>query len=151
MFVRQFFIILMFSIATLTASCQNSKEKDENGQNPIDNRLIGKWDVRSKTDTEEVKGVKKETDREEYQPGEKTYEFTVDNKLIITDDFGRYQTTLPVQMMEGKLYLGQFHKGKEPYTLAFTENRLEMVKKEEEQENGQVVVQQQVVVLERQL
>lgn len=151
MFVRQFFILLMFSVATLSASCQENKDKEADGQNPIDNRLLGKWDVLSKTDSEEVRGVEKETDRDTYQPGEKTYEFTAENKLIITDGFGRHQTTLPVWMLEGELYIGQYHTDKEPYTLSFTETGLTMVKKEEERKDGEVIVQQEVVVLERHL
>jgi hypothetical protein len=149
MFSRQLVFLFILSIATFSASCQDSKDKDESGLNPIDNRLVGKWDVRSKTDTEEVKGVEKETEHEVYQPGEKTYEFTAANKLIITDGFGRKQITLPVWMVEGKLYIGQYHQNKVPYTVAFTENGLTLVKEEEKLEDGQVFVQQEVVVLER--
>lgn len=151
MLARQLFIILILFVAGFSASCQHSRDKDENGRNPIDNRLIGKWDVRSKTDTEEVNGAVKETDRDVYQPGEKTYEFTKDGRLVITDGFGRHQTTLPVQMTEGKLYVGEFRKGKEPYSLTFTATGLEMVKREGEQKDGQTIVEQEVVVLERHL
>ncbi|WP_266202372.1 hypothetical protein [Pontibacter kalidii] len=149
MFSRQLVFLFILSIATLSASCQDSKDKDESGLNPIDNRLVGKWDVRSKTDTEKVKGAEKETDRDVYQPGEKTYEFTAANKLIITDGFGRKQTTLPVWMVEGKLYIGQYHQNKVPYTITFTENGLRLVKEEESHEDGEITMQQEVVVLER--
>lgn len=149
MLVRQIFLFLVLFVAAFSASCQDSKDKDESGQNPIDNRLVGKWNVRSKTDTEEVNGAVKETDRDVYQTGEKTYEFTPDGKLVITDGFGSHQTTLPVQMMEGKLYIGQFHQDKEPYTLTFTATGLEVVKRELEQKDGQTITEQEVVVLER--
>lgn len=151
MFSKQLIFFLILSVATLSASCQGSKDKDESGLNPIDNRLVGKWDVRSKTDTEEVKGVEQETEHEVYQPGEKIYEFTAANKLIITDGFGQKQTTLPVWMVEGKLYIGRYHQNKAPYTVEFTENGLKLVKHEEEHEDGNVTVQLEVVVLERHL
>ena len=149
MLARQLFIMLILTVAALSASCQDGKDKDENGQNPIDNRLVGKWDVLSKTDTEEVKGVEKQTDRDDYQPGEKTYEFTAANQLVITDGFGHHQTTLPVWMVEGKLYIGQYHKDKAPYTLVFTENGVQLVKVEETHKDGEVVLQKEVVVLKQ--
>lgn len=84
-----------------------------------------------------------------YSKGEKTYEFTDNNKLIIIDGHGRGQTTLPTWMTDGKLFIGQDHPNKEPYTVTFSGNRATLVKVEQEKKDGQTVIETEEVILER--
>ncbi|WP_161888306.1 hypothetical protein [Pontibacter russatus] len=137
-------LVLLF-VSLIAVSC---KAKGETGQNPLDNRLLGKWHVRSKTDTDTIGSQEIEREQELYDKGEKTYEFTGNNTLIIGGK-GQPQTTLLVWMDGGKLFFGQNHPDKTPYTVTFSGNRALLVKVEQDKKDGQVVTETEEVVIER--
>ncbi|PVY42375.1 hypothetical protein [Pontibacter virosus] len=146
MLIRNLTLPLILLMCLLSVSC---KGKDESGQNPLDDRLLGKWNVISKTDTEKIANQETEREQERYDRGEKTYEFTENNKLIIVDGQGQHQVTLPVWMDGGKLFIGQDHPNKVPYTVSFSGNSTILVKVEEDKKDGLVVTKMEEVVLER--
>ncbi|WP_018478879.1 hypothetical protein [Pontibacter roseus] len=146
MLTKKISLVLLLFLSLVFVSC---KDKNESGQNPLDSRLLGKWIVISKTDTEKIEGQEIEREQDQYSKGEKTYEFTDNNKLIIVDGNGRSQTTLPVWMDGAKLFIGQDHPNKQPYTVTFSENKATLVKVEDGKEDGQKVTKTEEVVLER--
>ncbi|MDO6391066.1 hypothetical protein Q4E40_13065 [Pontibacter sp. BT731] len=146
MLTKNLTLSFIFLMCLVIVSC---KGKDESGQNPLDNRLLGKWNVISKTDTERIGDKEIEREQELYSKGEKTYEFTDNNKLIIVYGHGKGQTTLPTWMTDGKLFIGQDHPYKEPYTVTFSGNRATLFKVEEDRKDGQIVTETEEVILER--
>ncbi|MFD2247602.1 hypothetical protein [Pontibacter ruber] len=116
------FKLLLF-VCLVSVACQ---KKDETGQSPLDTRLLGKWNVISKTNTKKTGNQETEREQELYDKGEKTYEFTYNNRLVI-ESKGQLQVMLPVWMEGGKLFIGQDHPDKEPYTITFPGNRAILV------------------------
>jgi|SRR5690606_207315 len=121
-------------------------------QNNLDQRLIGKWGVLSKSETESVKGVQRSMEEDTYTPGEKTYEFSADNKITITEVEGQETETetKPAWMENGKLYIGKKKRNKAPYTIEYSgDNKITLTKEEQDRDDGEIVTEVEKVVLER--
>ena len=83
---RNLSFVIIFFVCLVSTSC---KEKDETGQPPLVSRLLGKWQVISKTDTDSIGNQETKREQDLYTKGEKTYEFTNSNKLLVVE---RYRT-----------------------------------------------------------
>ncbi|GGK78444.1 hypothetical protein ACD591_09090 [Rufibacter glacialis] len=141
---KHFFNLLLLFFFLVTTACS-----DDSGQNPTDHRLLGKWNVLSKTKTETFPGEAPEVEKEGYDAGEKTYTFTADGKLVIVDGHGNHSTTLPAWMDGDKLFIGQNHPNKQPYTVTIEGQRALLVKEETTTKDGRTLLKIEEVLLER--
>lgn len=111
--------------------------------------LLGKWKAISKIETDKEDGLVTETEKEFYKSGEKTYEFTKKNTVIITQGFGKHQEELPFRSQNNQLFIGKYSKKKTPYVITFQQRRLKMVKSESKLKEGITVSDVEEVILER--
>jgi hypothetical protein len=115
----------------------------------LDQRLIGKWKAISKIEIDKTNGVVTETDRELYKAGEKTYEFTKKNTVIITQGFGKHKEELPAVSDGSKLFIGKSNKNKTPYIVTFQQGKTGLLKTETKTKKGKTIVETEEIILQR--
>lgn len=115
----------------------------------IDQRLIGKWKAISKIETDKINGAVKEIDKELYKAGEKTYEFTKKNTVIITQGFGKHKEELPALSQGSKLFIGKTEKNKTPYIVTLQQGKTTLLKTETKIKKGKTIVETEEVILQR--
>jgi hypothetical protein len=138
--MKNLFILLFVSIG-LHAYAQNKPT--------LDQRLIGKWKAISKIEIDKTDGVITETDRELYKAGEKTYEFTKKNTVIITQGFGKHKEELPAVSDGSKLFIGKSNKNKTPYIVTLQQGKTRLLKTETKTKKGKTIVETEEVMLQR--
>ena len=115
----------------------------------LDQRLIGKWKVISKIEIDKKDGVITETERELYKAGEKTYEFTKKNTVIINQGFGKHKEELPATSDGAKLFIGKSSKNKIPYLVTIEQGKARLLKTETKTKKGKTIVETEEVTLQR--
>jgi hypothetical protein len=134
-------IIVLFVSIGLQVHAQNKAT--------LDQRLIGKWKAISKIEIDKTDGVVTETDRELYKAGEKTYEFTKKNTVIITQGFGKHKEELPAVNDASKLFIGKSNKNKTPYLVTIQQGKVRLLKTETKTKKGKTIVETEEVMLQR--
>lgn len=138
--MKNFLILLLTSISFY--SCAQNKPV-------LDQKLIGKWEAISKIETEKTSGTVTDLDKDIYKAGEKTYEFTKNNKLIITQGFGKHKEELPAWTQGNKLFIGKNHKNKDPYLVTYEQGRIKLLKTETKTKKGKTIIETEEVILKR--
>ncbi|WP_316826995.1 hypothetical protein [Pedobacter miscanthi] len=138
--MKTLFILLFVSIGIHTYA-QNKPA--------LDQRLIGKWKAISKIEIDKTNGVVTENDKELYKAGEKTYEFTKKNTIIITQGFGKHREELPAVSDGNKLFIGKSNKHKTPYLVTVQQNKITLLKTETKTKKGKTIVETEEVLLQR--
>ncbi|WP_025145008.1 hypothetical protein [Pedobacter jeongneungensis] len=138
--MKTLFILFFVSIG-IHAYAQN--------KSGLDQRLIGKWKTISKIETDKTNGAVTESDKELYKAGEKTYEFTKKNTVIITQGFGKHREELPAVSDGNKLFIGKPNKNKTPYLITFQQNKISLLKTETKTKKGKTIVETEEVLLQR--
>jgi hypothetical protein len=115
----------------------------------IDQKLIGKWKAISKIEIDKVNGAITDNDQELYKAGEKTYEFTPQNTVIIIQGFGKHKEELPAISRDSKLFIGKSGKNKTPYMVTFEEHKARLLKVETKTKKGKTIVETEEVILQR--
>lgn len=138
--MKTFFILLFVSVG-FYASAQNKPV--------IDQRLMGKWKAISKIETDKVNGAVTENEEELYKAGEKTYEFTQKNTVIIIEGFGKHKEELPAVSADNKLFIGKSGKHKTPYSVSFEQDKIKLLKTETKTKKGKTIVETEEVILQR--
>jgi hypothetical protein len=90
-----------------------------------------------------------ETDRELYKAGEKTYEFTKKNTVIITQGFGKHKEELPAVNDGSKLFIGKSNKNKTPYLVTIQQGKVRLLKTETKTKKGKTIIETEEVMLQR--
>lgn len=111
--------------------------------------IIGKWKAVSKIETDKENGVVTKTEKELYKSGEKTYEFTKKNTVIITQGFGRHKEELPFRNQNNQLFIGKYDKNKAPYVVTFDQAGIKLVKSESKVKKGKTISEVEEVILTR--
>jgi len=133
------FFLLLISNSLLFAQNNNS----------LATKLISKWKAVSKVETEKTDGKVTDTDNEIYKTGEKSYEFTKKNTVIITQDFGKHKEELPISISGNKVFIGKANKSKDPYIFNFEQGKLKLIKTETETKKGKKIIETEVVILQQ--
>lgn len=115
----------------------------------LDQKLIGKWEAVSKIETEKTGGTVTDLDKDIYKAGEKSYEFTKNNKVIITQGFGKHKEELPAWTQGNKLFIGKNNKNKDAYTITYTQGRTTLLKTETKTKKGKTIIETEEVILKR--
>lgn len=115
----------------------------------LDHKLIGKWEAISKIEIEKTSGTVTDEDKDIYKTGEKTYEFTKNNKVIITQGFGKHIEELPAWTQGNKLFIGKNHKNKDSYLITYEQGRIKLLKTETKTKKGKTIVETEEVILKR--
>lgn len=115
----------------------------------LDQKLIGKWEAVSKIETEKTSGTVTDLDKDIYKAGEKSYEFTKNNKVIITQGFGKHKEELPAWTRGNKLFIGKNNKNKDAYIITYTQGRTTLLKTETKTKKGKTIVETEEVILKR--
>ncbi|WP_316845048.1 hypothetical protein [Pedobacter psychrodurus] len=110
---------------------------------------MGKWKAISKIEIDKKDGVVTETERELYKAGEKTYEFTKKNTVIIIQGFGKHKEELPAISDGGKLFIGKSNKNKTPYLVTIQQGKARLLKTETKTKKGKTIVETEEVILQR--
>ena len=135
-------ILLISLLFTSFLSCAQSKVT-------TDEKLLGKWKVLSKIETDKTNGVITEQDTDLYTEGEKTYEFTKKNTVIIIQGHGKHREELPVRSQGDKLFIGKYKANKTPYIVSYEEDHATLLKTETKTKKGKTVVETEEVSLQR--
>jgi len=109
--------------------------------------LIGVWNVLSKVEVKKSGGQIIDQEKELYKPDEKSFEFTSDGTVIITQDFGKHSEKLPARVEGKNLFIGKFKKNKIPYLIRYEGSELKLAKTETKVKKGQTIEQTEQVVL----
>lgn len=115
----------------------------------LDQQIIGKWEAISKIETETSNGTVTDLDKDLYKAGEKTYEFTKNNTVIITQGFGRHREELPAWTEGSKLFIGKKHKNKDAYIVTYEQGTTKLLKTETKTKKGKTIVETEEVILKR--
>lgn len=115
----------------------------------LDQKLIGKWEAITKIETEKTNGTVTELDKDIYKAGEKKYEFTKNNKVIITEGFGKHTEELPAWTQGNKLFIGKDHKNKDPYLITYEQGRTKLLKTETKTKKGKTIIETEEIILKR--
>ena len=126
----------------LTSYCQTSSNSDYSS-------LVGVWNVLSKVEVKKSGGQIIDQEKELYKPDEKSFEFTSEGNVIITQDFGKHSEKLPAKVQGKNLFLGKFKKNKIPYLMRYEGNQLKLAKTETKIKKGQTIDQTEQIVLEK--
>lgn len=118
-------------------------------KNGLDTLLTGKWNVLSKVEIEKSGGQVIDQKKEVYKPDEKSFEFTPNKTVIITQGFGEHSEKLPVSMQGNNLYIGKPKKNKVPYLIRYDGNQLKLAKTESKTKKGKTILKTEQVVLQR--
>lgn len=114
----------------------------------LDQKLIGKWEAVSKIETEKTSGTVTDLDKDIYKAGEKSYEFK-NNKVIITQGFGKHKEELPAWTQGNKLFIGKNNKNKDAYIITYAQRRTTLLKTETKTKKGKTIVETEEVILKR--
>ena len=134
-------LIILFTFTSVYTFAQ--------GKANLDQKLIGKWEAIAKNETKKTGGKVVDLDKETYKTGEKTYEFTKNNKLIITQGFGKHREELPAWTQANKLFIGKDHPNKDPYIITYEQGRVRLLKTEIKQKKGKTIVETEEVILKK--
>ncbi|MBC6111874.1 hypothetical protein ACFOG5_06710 [Pedobacter fastidiosus] len=115
----------------------------------VDPTLVGKWKAISKIEIDKTNGVITETDKDLYKAGEKTYEFTKKNTVIIVQGFGKHKEELPAYSQGNKLFVGKDSKNKTPYVVTFEQGKTKLLKTETKIKKGKTIIETEEVILTR--
>lgn len=113
----------------------------------VDQKLIGKWKAISKIEIEKTNGAITETEKELYKAGEKSYEFTKRNSVIIVQGFGKHKEELPAVSEANKLFIGKENKNKIPYLVSFEQGKIRLLKTETKTKKGKKIIETEEVIL----
>ena len=111
--------------------------------------LTGKWNLLSKVKIETSDGQVINQEKEIYKQDEKFFEFTENNDVIISQDFGRHSEKLPVQIQGSNLYIGKFQKNKAPYLIRYDGEQIKLAKTETKSKKGKTITKTEQVILQR--
>lgn len=114
----------------------------------LDPKLIGKWKAVSKIETDKTNGVVTDLDKEIYKAGEKSYEFTKKNTVIITQGFGKHQEELPAASDGNKLFIGKSNKNKTPYIVTISAGKIKLLKTETKTKKARKIIETEEVILQ---
>lgn len=134
-------LIILLTLTSFYASAQDKAT--------LDPKLIGKWEAVSKIEIEKTSGKVIDSEKEIYKAGEKTYEFTKNNKLIITQGFGRHKEELASWTQGNKLFIGKNHKNKDPYLITYEPGRVKLLKTETKTKKGKTIVETEELILKK--
>lgn len=135
------FLIILFTSISFYSCAQNKLT--------LDKKIIGKWEAISKVETEKTSGIVTDLDKDLYKAGEKTYEFTKNNKLIIIQGFGKHKEELPAWTQGNKLFIGKNHKNKDFYMITYEQGRTKLLKTETKTKKGKTIIETEEVILKR--
>ena len=131
-------LLIIFVAIGIHAQAQNKS---------LDQKLIGKWKAISKIEIEKTNGAVSETEKELYKAGEKSYEFTKKNTVIISQGYGKHKEELPAFSQANKLFLGKDNKNKTPYIVSFGQGKVKLLKTETKTKKGKNIVETEEVIL----
>ncbi|MET4141788.1 hypothetical protein [Pedobacter sp. UYP1] len=135
------YLIILFTSISFYSCAQNKLT--------LDQKLIGKWEAISKVETEKTSGIVTDLDKDIYKTGEKTYEFTKNNKLVIIQGFGKHKEELPAWTQGNKLFIGKNHKNKDSYIITYEPGRIKLLKTETKTKKGKNIIETEEVILKR--
>lgn len=135
---------LLIILLTSFSLCTYAQDKTT-----LDKKLIGKWAAISKLETEKIGNQTIDLDKDLYKSGEKSYEFTKNNKVTITQGFGKHKEQLPAWSVGNKLYIGKDHKNKDPYIITYGKDTVKLLKTETKTKKGKTIVETEEIILKR--
>jgi hypothetical protein len=135
------YLIILFTSISFYSCAQNKLT--------LDQKPIGKWEAISKVETEKTSGIVTDLDKDIYKTGEKTYEFTKNNKLVIIQGFGKHKEELPAWTQGNKLFIGKNHKNKDSYIITYEPGRIKLLKTETKTKKGKNIIETEEVILKR--
>lgn len=113
------------------------------------NPLFGKWELKTKTEQKIQNGNVLETSQKNYKPGKKTYEFMAEDKLLITDDYGKAKEKKKYIVEGSSLYIGKDKTPDNLYTITLKGNSVTLFKTKTKTKEGKTTVETDELILEK--
>lgn len=111
------------------------------------NPLIGKWQILKKIEQKIQDGNVMERFEKNYKPGKKTYEFTSDNKLLITDNKDKEKKKYVVE--GSSLYIGKEKTANNMYTIISKGNTVVLSRTKTKTKEGKTTLETDELTLEK--
>ncbi len=113
------------------------------------NPLLGKWELKSKTEQKIQDGNVMETSQKNYKSGKKTYEFMVEDKLVIAEDYGKTKEKKKYFIEGSNVYIGKEKTPNNMYTITLKGNATVLFKTKTKTKEGKTTVETDELILQR--